>query len=74
MLDQRANFGVDHFVIAGSAAGLGSQVNTTVFMELVQPIDGVFGELERQAKGLVVESAHFLQIVLVNIVFGGDWL
>ena len=74
MLNQRTNFRVDDFVIAAAAAGLFGQVDATMFVELVQPIDGIFGQVEGQAQGLVVETSHLGEVFFIDVVLGGDWL
>ena len=74
MLNQRANFRVDNFVIAAAARGFFGQVDTTMFVEFVQPIDSIFGQIEGQAQGLVIQSAHFSEVVFINVILGGDWL
>ena len=70
MLDQRANFRVDDFVIAAAAAGAFAEVEATVFVELVQPIDGIFGQVEGQAQGLVVEPTHLGEVFFINVLLG----
>ena len=56
MLDQRPNFRVDNFVIAAAARGFFGQVDATVFVELVQPIDSIFGQIEGQTQGSLLSS------------------
>ena len=74
MLDQRANFRVDDFIIAAAAAGAFAKVEATVFVELIKAIDGIFGQVEGQAQGLVVEPTHLGEVVFIDVLFGGDWL
>ena len=74
MLNQRTNFRVDDFVVAAAARGLLGQVDATMFVEFIEAIDCVFGKVEGQAQGLVVETSHLGKVFFIDVLFGRDWL
>ena len=74
MLNQRTNFRVDDFVIAAAARGLLGQIDATMFVAFIEAIDCVFGKVEGQAQGLVVEPTHLGEVFFINVVLGRDWL
>ena len=61
MFDDRQHLRVDHLGVAGPATGRVRQVETTMFVELVQAEDAVGGEVVGRGQVLAVKTADFLQ-------------
>jgi len=72
VFDYPADCDVDDVVVAGFAGGGIGEVESAVGVELIEAIDGVFGEVEGSADGFAIETTGFGEFVFVYVGFDFD--
>ena len=73
MLHNAEDLGIDDHVIAHPAGGfVGLEVDTAMFVELIEAEDGVLGQVEGDLGLEALDATGLLQGVGVHTVFSGD--